>query len=106
MTEQIPTVGRTVHLTLSEGMARQINGARTQAGHATHTGNVAREGDLVPLIIVRVWDVETGNLNGQAILDGNDSYWASSVHRGETGEPGTWSWPELIPQLERSTPRQ
>lgn len=96
MTGQIPTVGRIVHLTLSEAQARQINAARTQAGHATKTGNTAREGDIVPLIIVRVWDTETGNLNGQAILDGNDSYWATSIHHGDNAEPGTWSWPERI----------
>ena len=125
MNEQKPTTGRIVQYTLTEEDATQINRRRTSGdsiakriknngaeigtcvnfpdqwpiGAQAHIGNHASVGDVVPLLIVRVWPDEfgTGNpgVNGQAFLDGNDSIWITSA--GESLEkataPGKWNWP-------------
>ena len=89
--------GQTVLFTISEQQAKQINAQRTQAGHATKTGNVAREGDSFPLIVVRVWSHES--VNGQLFLDGNDTYWVCSANHEDpalpAGQYGKWRWPEI-----------
>lgn len=76
-----PTPGRIVLYKLSGEDAAQA-----------HIGNAPREGDLVPLLIIRVWsDDPLAAVNGQAFLDGNDVLWVTS--RLEGTAPGTWSWP-------------
>lgn len=106
---QQPSAGRIVHLRLSKEQAEQINRRRTTstaiyerlqsgawpAGAQAHIGNIAAEGDIVPLLVVRVWPDEYGpgipGVNGQAFLDGNDTLWVTSAREGT--EPGTWFWP-------------
>ncbi len=106
---QQPSTGRIVHYKLSHNDAEQINRRRTSStsiaeripteawplGAQAHIGNRPSQGDVVPLMIVRVWPDEGGpgvpGVNGQAILDGNDVLWVTSVHEGE-GE-GQWFWP-------------
>jgi hypothetical protein len=106
-----PTTGRIVLYTLTEDNASRINAAR--AGHGGYTGtaqkngigNTVQKGDVVPLIVVRVWPDEGGpgrdGVNGQAILDGNDSYWVTSAYEDREpvaafepwiGKPGLWRW--------------
>jgi len=41
----------------------------------------------VPLMVVKV---SGDRINGQALLDGNDSVWVKSATEGD--EPGQWSW--------------
>jgi hypothetical protein len=93
-----PTIGRTVLLSITEQQAKQINAQRTQAGHATKTGNVAREGDTFPLLIVRVWP--HASVNGQLFLDGNDTLWITSAAPidldAESAQLGKWRWPERV----------
>ena len=90
--------GRIVQFTITEQQAKQINAQRTQAGHATKTGNVAREGDSFPLIVVRVWAGES--VNGQLFLDGNDTLWVCSAGPEDvtlpTGQHNKWRWPERV----------
>lgn len=104
-----PTTGRTVHFRLSADQANQVNRRRTDsasirermstgawpAGAQAHVGNYASEGDVVPLVVVRVWPDEYGpgvpGVNGQAILDGNDQLWVTSAKEGSL--PGEWFWP-------------
>ncbi len=90
----IPTIGRIVHYRLSENDALRIN-KNWQSGVG---GNASSGGDIVPLIIVRVWPDEFGagipGINGQAILDGHDTLWVTSAHEGT--EPGQWSWPPRV----------
>lgn len=97
-----PTIGRTVHYTLSEGDAAAINKRRTDAqisgvarensGAVVHYGNSVVAGDIFPMVIVRVWgDRPDSAVNGQVLLDGNDVYWATSRNVGE-GQ-GHFSWP-------------
>jgi hypothetical protein len=96
----IPTAGRIVHYTATQGDADDINKRRAaferslrEAGpgaHALHVGSHVSEGDAFPAMIVRTLGGDVVNL--QVHLDGNDTYWATSRQEGD-GRPGTWSWP-------------
>lgn len=105
-----PTIGRIVHYTLTEPAAASINvrradfkafeashahphepGTPNATGHIAHVGNHAEAGQVYPAIVVRVFDSTVGTANLQVALDGNDTYWATSISEGEG--PGTWAWP-------------
>lgn len=101
----IPSVGRIVHYTLSEDDAARINKrrrdaetseiAKDESGVVVHAGNRVREGDVYPLVITRVWgDQEGAAVNGQVLLDGNDTFWATSRKGGEN--QGDWSVPPRV----------
>lgn len=105
MSEQKPGVCRIVQYTLSEQDAEQINRRRDAArahltehqqrndGSAIHFGNHVSAGEVYPLVITRVWgETPTSAVNGQVLLDGNDTLWATSVTCGE-GERH-FQWPE------------
>lgn len=97
----VPTIGRIVLFKLSEDDAEKINRRRTDAernpnnhvreGAIVHTGNPVGIGEVYPMIITRVWNEQSsGAVNGQVMLDGNDTYWASSVTHGEGEHEFTW----------------
>jgi len=101
----VPTLGRIVHYTLSEQDAEAINRRRKDArdsaasldktGYVAHVGNDVSAGDVYPLIITKVWGgTPTSAVNGQVLLDGNDTFWATSVAIGEG--PRTFAWPPRI----------
>ncbi len=103
----IPSVGRIVHLRLSDECARSINKRRsdarasiisaTNSGAIVHSGNAVKEGEIYPLIITRIWSDEPTELtavNGQIFLDGNDSFWATSVQQGDGA--GQWFEPPRV----------
>ena len=88
MQNNVPvTVGRLVLYKLSKEDAEAINRRRTNInniaerfekgewpeGAQAHIGNEAHEGDLLPTIVVKVW--ENNMINGQVFLDGTDSLW-------------------------------
>lgn len=97
-----------MHYTLSAQDAEQIIRRRTSSkaiadrialsmwpiGAQAHIGNEPHEGDVVPMMIVRVWPGDTHGVNGQAFLDGNDVLWVTSVAEGTT--PGTYAWPPRV----------
>lgn len=99
---QVPTIGQSVHYVLSEQDAAEINRRRTTGskikdlitnglwplGAQAHIGNRVDAGEVVPLIVTKDWG--NGSINGQAILDGNDSLWVTSVSFGI--EHGEWQW--------------
>ena len=112
-----PTIGRTVIFRITEEQAQQINRRRTDGkaiadriakntsatsawpiGAQAHIGNNVTAGQEFPLVIVAVWPDEFGQgkpgVNGQAFLDGNDSFWVTSA--GEGAENGQWHWPERV----------
>ena len=110
-----PTIGRIVHFRLSASQAAEINEARSNihpGGHERtqkHMGNSVAEGTVVPLVVTQVWPTEYQGgwlahhepgtkyespvgVNGQALLDGNDSLWVCSAPQSAT-LPGCWFWP-------------
>lgn len=99
-----PTPSRVVLYTLTEQNASDINKRREDAkrhiqehrdvadGSQIHVGNKAKAGDVLPMTIVRAWGNQpTSSVNGQVMLDGNDTLWVTSVACGE--KPGTFAWP-------------
>jgi hypothetical protein len=108
---QTLSIGRIVHYTLSEQDAQAINQRRAdfyafqrslkqqpepgqsgRSGHVGHIGNQASEGEVYPAVVVRTWEEHLANL--QVLLDGNDTYWATSRREGEG--PNTWAWPQRV----------
>lgn len=102
-----PTIGRIVIYTLTEQDAEQINRRRTTGveiakritedrwslGAQAHIGNSVEQGMAFPMIIVRTWgDTPESAVQGQVLLDGNDTYWATSRVQGE--HAGMWRWPD------------
>jgi hypothetical protein len=69
-----------------------------RSGHIGHFGNDVAEGDEYPAIVVRRFNPHTPTVNLQVLLDGNDTYWATSCIEGN--EPGQWSWPPLPDGIE------
>lgn len=93
-----PSPGRIVQYTLSAQDVAQINQRRSDArarnawhnalrsGAVVHSGNDVTAGDNYPLIITRVWSdtpTEETCVNGQVLLDGNDTLWVTSVQQGD-----------------------
>ncbi len=96
----LPTIGRTVHYTLTADDAEKINASRAARnayppadGTQGHRGNRVTEGSIVPAVITAVWGGATELINGQAILDGVDTYWLLSRPQAEASEMGCWNWP-------------
>lgn len=108
---QKPSIGRVVLYVLTQTDVAAICYQRERRRSAglmdAHDGlgNPVQKGDIVPAIIVRVWDESTGMMNGQALLDGPDSLWLMSRHRDDAGTPGTWHWPKIEPVKQDSISR-
>lgn len=100
----IPTIGRVILYCLSAEDAEQINRRRTSGGAIyeriqqdkwplgaqAHIGNTVLEGDVFPGIVVRTWSGDM--INAQILLDGNDTYWATSRHVSDGPIPGSYHW--------------
>ncbi|MEV8601754.1 hypothetical protein AB0465_17965 [Streptomyces griseoviridis] len=97
-----PTIGRTVHYRVTQYDAERINKRRKDAyksgayaeenGTIAPFGNDVAEGQIFPAVVVRVWSGDLVNL--QVLMDGNDTYWATSRSEGE--DPGQWAWPKVV----------
>lgn len=101
-------IGRIVHYVLTEQDAKDVNRRRTttasiadrsrqlsdkwSVGAQAHIGNVAIAGQHYPMMVVVVFSDAV--VNGQVLLDGNDSLWMTSVGFAMAGGKGTWHWPE------------
>lgn len=88
---QYGVLGQTVLYRLSGGDAEAINTWRKQHGSdvgrsQVHAGNQVSPGDRVPMVVVAEWSDTC--VNGQVLLDGNDSLWVTSANRGD--QPGQW----------------
>ncbi len=55
-------------------------------GYQAHFGSKVHTGEPFPMIVTRLWSSLC--VNGQVILDGNDSLWVNSAYEGEG--PGYW----------------
>ena len=100
-TTATPALGATVLYRLTQDDAEKINKRRADhynfgrtlgqvlfTGHVGHTGNSARADDLAPAIVVRAFDEPSPSANLQVLLDGNDTYWATSRSHGM--QAGQW----------------
>jgi hypothetical protein len=83
-----PTLGRIVLYTLNEQDAAMIRNQRI-AANGGMLGNRVETGQVYPAIVVRTFGGSAANL--QVLLDGPDTYWATSRAEGD-GE-GRWAWP-------------
>lgn len=105
------SVGRIVHYQLTSENAEKINKWRHDAlaastaededGSQLHYGNDVYEGEIFPMIVTRV--LRENLVNGKVMLDGSDTFWATSVEKApqdEAGETqhqvGSWFWPALV----------
>ena len=92
-------VGELVLYTVTEGDANDINRRRQDArtsgsaeertGFVMHFGNSVREGDVYPAVIVRTFAEGSVTCNLQVLLDGSDTYWATSRQEGDG--PSRWT---------------
>jgi hypothetical protein len=104
MSKRKPYIGAVVQYILSEQDCVEINRRRRYAHNAearlscpdgaqAHSGNKAQPGQVAAMIIVAVWGNSVDScVNGQVLLDGNDSFWALSRNRGTN--PMNWNWVE------------
>ena len=120
MENQKPAIGRIVHYTLTEDDATQINRRRTTGsaimsriqnlgaiatdgavipnqwpiGAQAHIGNDVKAGEVYPAMIVRLWgDTPQSCFNAQVFLDGNDTFWVTSVNMSDDPKPRYCHWP-------------
>ncbi len=88
----IPTIGRIVNYALSEQDANTINAQRV-TGYPVGA-NPVYAGDVFPMMIVRVWGANPDSaVQGQVFIDGNFTFWATSVTAGDG--PRHYTWPEV-----------
>ena len=101
-----PTIGRIVIYKLNFDDAGEINRRRTNSksvrerigrerwpeGAQAHIGAEALVGEEFPMVIVRVNN--PADVNGQVLLDGNDTLWVKYVKEGP--DVGAWHWPERV----------
>lgn len=88
----IPSMGRMVYYKLSSSDVDAIYQRRVSKGFQ---GNTVGVGMVFPAMVVNTWGTNPDSpVNLQVILDGDDSYWASSrqVARGQNDE-GYFTWP-------------
>jgi hypothetical protein len=87
-----PSLGGIVQYMLNNADATAVNrrrsdGARgaslVQDGTVVHSGNAVTAGDVYAMVIVRVWNEDPGTVNGQVLLDGNDTLWVTSIIPGD-----------------------
>jgi hypothetical protein len=84
-----PTIGRIVLYRLTDADADLIRQTRLPAG--VPMGNPVAAGEQFPAVVVAAYGPY---VNLQVLLDGVDSYWATS--RAEGDGPGTWCWPPRV----------
>lgn len=88
MVEITPTLGRIVYYKLSKSDVAAI---RHKRALLRITANEVHQGQVFPMMIVAVWgDTPLAAINGQVILDGYDTFWATSVHLGQN--EGQYDW--------------
>lgn len=87
------TVGRIVHYQLSEGDVAAIDQKypRVTSADAARR-NPVKVGDVCAAVVVAVFSESCANL--RVLLDGTDTYWATS--RSEGTAPGSWAWPPRV----------
>jgi hypothetical protein len=89
--------GRIAHYVLSEADVQRIE-AQRKGKDTPNQGNPPAAGEHVPMIVVKCWSNEFGpdrpGVNGQVMLDGNDTLWVTSAQYDPEKGPGSWHWIE------------
>ncbi len=80
-----PTIGRIVMYVPTEKEKEKWNGA-----------------DLLPAIIVRVWN--PGMVNLKVVTDAPADEWLTSVELSSEKKPRSWHWPELPTTTDNKAP--
>src|SRR5216110_3234321 len=79
--------GRIVYFVVDAATAEAI----AQQRFGVVYGNDVDAGDIVPALIVKVWSGVCVNL--KLLLDGPDTYWATSVeYSADPATPRSWHW--------------
>jgi hypothetical protein len=86
-----PQLGAIVYYKLSKYDVNRINTLRASRQHQSIEGNAVSAGQVYPAQIVRTFDTgdtgtvddNTGTVNLQVNLDGDDTYWATSRQIGD-----------------------
>lgn len=87
----VPAVSDVVLYKLGKTDVEAINRERAQSPFLRGAHNRVDEGEVYPMIIVRVWgDTAESAVNGQVMLDGPDTYWATSRMQGR--DPGQFTY--------------
>ena len=87
------TIGRVVYFVLDQSSADQVQAGRNLfTSGLQETGNTVMVGDVYPAIIVRIVGGTTINL--KVMLDGTDTYWATSVPYDADKGLRSWHWPD------------
>ena len=97
-------------------IADRLKTEKWPRGAQAHIGNGVSVGQVVPLIVTAVWPEEYASnvrlahhpegtkyespfgVNGQVLLDGNDSFWVTSAPQHPALD-GCWSWPRIVAAL-------
>ena len=83
--------------TTGASIAERIKDEKWPVGAQAHIGSPLSVGQVLPMIACVIWPHEYGTdvpgVNGQVMLDGNDTLWVTSIKEGE--ENGQWSWPKI-----------
>lgn len=100
-----PSIGRIVHYVLADDDVAAIRTERRRSND-TARGTPVHVGEVVALLVTAVWPyVGDGRpepcVNGQALLDGNDSLWVTMAAQGSG--PGCWDWPPRATSIDLAT---
>jgi len=91
--------GRVVYFVFDETSAHSVAEERAAFGDK---GNQVKAGDIYPAMVVRTWGND--NINLKVMLDGPDTFWATSVgFNADRKTPRSWHW-MFDGQAERYTP--
>lgn len=99
-----PTIGRIVLYCLSEqdveaiqrrrttgpDIARRLQDGSWPQGAQAHIGNDVAVGHVLPAMVVKVYSENCVNL--KVMLDGTDTFWATSKQVSDEPTPGTFHW--------------
>ena len=91
--------GRIVYFVFDAPCAEAVNRRRLREDDINpwpqaaqrHIGSTVTEGDILPAMVTRVCD-ESGICNLKVMLDGSDTFWATSVVFAEDKRSRSWHW--------------
>lgn len=92
------TAGRIVQYIISLADIEAIEAQRARMAELLlispgQIGNTYVPGEIVPMVIARTWSDTC--VNGQLILDGQDTLWVTSRNRDDSKPHQSWHWPEI-----------